>query len=128
MNIDASEFPFVWMRDGDRTDDEESEQQVFLDLLAGGRRFVLIAARMPSLSDLGEMTPDQRKARAVMFKQHRAAITRLCAAMIMVGDGSRLPAPIKAAIEGLSGAIGVPMVFVPDAAAALALGTARLAE
>ncbi|MCS6758529.1 MAG: hypothetical protein MO852_05390 [Candidatus Devosia euplotis] len=48
--------------------------------------------------------------------------------MIMVGDDSRLPVPIKAAIEGLSGAMGVPMVFVPDSAAALALGAARLAE
>lgn len=131
MRIDASSFPIVWMRDYDHDEDHDfaADRKVMLELLERGERFVLVAERMPGLSDVGDiadMGAEERKQRAQLFKAHKDEMTRLCAGMILIGRASGLPTAIRKPLEGLASALGIALLFADSQAAALQLARERL--
>jgi Asp-tRNA(Asn)/Glu-tRNA(Gln) amidotransferase A subunit family amidase len=107
MQLDMANFPIIWMREHEdaETEDFEATRDLLVDLLAREEKFVLVAGRMPSLSDLTEASPEEKKMRAQLFKTHRGSLVRLCAGMIIVGQASRLPAAISNAIEAFTKAM-----------------------
>lgn len=131
MHVDADSFPIVWMRDHDhgKNHDVAADRKVMLELLERGERFVLIAERMPGLSDVGDvadMGAEERRQRAQLFKAHKDEMTRLCAGMILIGRASGLPAAIRKPLEGLASALGIALLFADNQAAALQLARERL--
>ncbi|WP_332687345.1 hypothetical protein [Devosia sp.] len=128
MQLDMTQFPIIWMRDheDDEPEDVAATRDMLLDLLGKNERFVLVAGRMPSLSDLTEASPSEKKMRAQLFKTHRTKLTRLCAGMIIVGNGSKLPPAIAKAMEAFTNAMGVAVVFAASSEDAEAIAQERL--
>lgn len=129
MKLDITELPVIWIRehDEDETHDDKEDSEQFLAVLRRNERFVLIAARAPRLSDISEMDPEERKERAKLFKTHRQDLTRLCKGMILIGRAANLPLPVRKAIEKMSSAMGIDLLFADSEPAALALAQIRLA-
>jgi hypothetical protein len=130
MQLDMTQFPLIWMRE--HSDDHEQEEdaaarEALLALLERGEKFVLIATRLPTLAELAELKPEDKKMRAKLFKTHRAQLTRLCAGMIMIGSAANLPQPICKAVQGFTAMMGVAVFFAASVADADAIARERLA-
>jgi len=129
MRLDVENFPIIWMRE--EADGQEEDVAATRDLLIGllqrDERFVLVAERLPNLSDLTEASPDEKKMRAELFKTHRGQLTRLCAGMIIVGSGSNLPQALAKAMTAFTAAMGLSVAFARDVVEAETVARARLA-
>src|SRR5215217_5373624 len=128
MRLDITSFPIVWMREQAEGEEEDvaETRDLLIGLLQRDERFVLAAERLPGLADLTEASPEEKKMRAELFKLHRGQLTKLCAGMVIVGSGSKLPQAIAKAMAAFTGAMGVAVVFVRDAVEAEAVAHARL--
>ncbi|SMF74732.1 hypothetical protein SAMN02982989_4418 [Xaviernesmea oryzae] len=128
MRLDAENFPIIWMREHDHSDDhdDDADRKLFLELLARGERFVLIAEKMPRPSDLAETTPEGRREHARMFKAYKGEMARLCAGMILIGQASGVALPIRKTIENVSSAMGIGILFADSEATAMELARERL--
>lgn len=128
MRLDQSEFPIIWLTEDDSSEDIQESRDALIALLERGERFVLAAARMPGLHELSNMSPEEKKMRAQLFKDYKSQLTRLCAGMIMVGSASRLPPAMQKAIAGMSGLMGVSILFATDIDDARATARERLGK
>ena len=128
MQLDMTGFPIIWMREHEDGESEDfaATRDLLIALLDREEKFVLVAGRMPSLADLTEASPDEKKMRAQLFKTHREQLVRLCAGMIIVGHASRLPAAIGKAIEAFTRAMGVVVIFAADISEAETIARQRL--
>lgn len=129
MQLDMTRYPIIWMRShhDDEEEDIEATRDALVDLLDRGQRFVLVADRMPNLSDLKDSSPAEKKMRAQLFRTHREKLVRLCAGMIIVGDAAALPRALAKAIEAFTSAMGVGVVFAASLGDAETQARVRLA-
>lgn len=128
MKIDIATHPIVWLRDhaGDHPLDDEDDRRQLVELIARGERFVLVSERMPTLIDLADAAPQEKKVRAEMLKSLRGDISRLCAGAIVIGSSSSLPLALRKALEGLTATLGVPLAFAEAEADALHIASRML--
>ncbi len=128
MKLDLQNFPLVWMRDHEAEEqhDEDEEIAAFEHLLNERMPFAIIVERAPQLPDMTQMDPQDRARRARLFKVHKAEMSRLCVAFIVIVQDTRLPLPIRKAIEGVTSAMGVPLNFASDKLTAEAIARERL--
>lgn len=129
MRLDTQEFPLLWMRDHlpGEGEDHGDEIAALRALIEQGERFILLASRIPTLADMSDDSPAERKERALLFKEHKVKMARLCAGMILIGKPEALPLILRKPLQALAGLIGAEVIFAPDEAAARLLAKARLA-
>jgi hypothetical protein len=131
MQLDMTRFPIIWMRGHDEDDhqheDIEAQRDALVALLDGGQKFVLVADRLPTLGELTDIDPIEKKMRAQLFKTYRLQLTQLCAGMIMVGNAASLPEPLRKVMEAFTGMLGVPVLFAASAEVAETMARDRLA-
>lgn len=125
MRIDASEFPVIWLRDGE---DDGTDEARLTEILERGERFVMIAERLPRQEDMGEMDHEEKRRRALLFKNYRATLMRLCAGMFVIQGTAPVSTAIKVFIEGAGKAFGVPFIFVRTSEEAVMQARKRLAQ
>lgn len=130
MKIDIATHPIVWLRDhsSDHPHDEEADRRQLIELIAKGERFVLVSERMPTLIDLADAAPQEKKLRAEMLKSLRGDISRLCAGAIVIGSSASLPLTLRKALKGLTATLGVPLVFADAEADALHIARRMLSS
>lgn len=133
MHLNMSEWPLIWMEphDDNHPDDEhhQEEMRVVMDKLMGStQRFVLLTDRLPTLEDLKEKSREEKQLRAQFFKTYRSQFSKLCAAMIIVGNFAQLPIVLQKAVEGIGKMIGIPVLFALDVEEARLIAGEQLAR
>lgn len=91
-----------------------------------GAHFVLITDHAPD--DHEDETPEERKQKALFFKQVRDRLRKLCRGMIVVEGNNPTPAAGLIAAQAASKTLGFSVVFVADEQQAVEKGKLLLAK
>lgn len=129
MMLNCDEFPLVYVEDHDHAPQppgEPSWKDELEALLGRSRPFVLIFAA-PHEDDHEESQEDRRE-RAIWFKQNRARMMALCAGAMVIEKNGPTPMPIRLAAQGFGKALGIEFGFVGDDRAAREAAAALLAR
>lgn len=110
MLIDVSRFPLVFIKEPEASQADEPLDLKLGELLDRGERFVLLTDHLPG--DHEDEPAEQRKAKALFFKQNRQRFRQLCQGLILITDGRTVPAPVRLAAQAAGKALGLSMAFV----------------
>jgi hypothetical protein len=124
MLLDDTRFPLVFLRahtEAIATIDEQRERNGQLEkLLRRQTPFVLIADH--SMDDHAEETSEERKAKALFFKQIKNRMRRYCLGLIVIEGNTPVNSAARVAAAAASKAFGFSVQFVADGAAGAAKG------
>ncbi|MDV2115150.1 hypothetical protein [Alcaligenes faecalis] len=118
MQVDDTQFPFVFLREHSPQQTAQQTQDQLEALLNRGQRFVLLTDRMGSENHVHEESHEDRKQRALFFKQNKLRLKELCAGMVVISKGRAIPAAARLAQQTLGRVLGLRFAFVMDEAEA----------
>ncbi|MDH7795104.1 MULTISPECIES: hypothetical protein [unclassified Beijerinckia] len=122
MYLDQAHFPIVFLREEGPSEMPLPHQLV--ELLAAGKKFVLITHHR--LGEGHDETHEERKERALFFKQIRKQLHELCRGIIFIQGDRPFALPVRAAAQTFVKALGMTVAFVADEQAAVQQGNALL--
>jgi len=122
MYLDQAHFPIVFLREEGPSDTPLPNQ--FVELLANGKKFVLITHHRPG-GDHDE-THEERKERALFFKQIKNQLRELCRGIIFIQGERPFALPTRVAAQTFVKALGMTVAFVDDEQTAVQQGNTLL--
>ncbi|MBY6346403.1 hypothetical protein E5C31_10560 [Providencia rettgeri] len=114
MQVDDSQFPLVFLREHDQTQTPQQTQAQLEALLNRGQRFVLLTERLGGEDQAQAESHEERKQRALFFKQNKQRLKDLCAGMVLISKGRAIPAAARLAQQTLGRVLGLRFAFVMD--------------
>ena len=128
MLLDDSRFPLVFLRAHEEVYSSVEEvldrNRQIESLLEKQQHFVLIAD--PSDHDHDDETPEERRAKALFFKQIKAQMKQYCLGLVIVEGHAPLNAAARVAAVAASKALGFSVQFAADEEQAAVKGTLLL--
>jgi hypothetical protein len=88
MQLDDTQFPLVFLREHSTPQTPQQAQDQLEALLSRGQRFVLLTDRLGGEKHAHEESHEDRKQRALFFKQNKQRLKDLCAAKVASGRTS----------------------------------------
>ncbi|AYN20699.1 hypothetical protein [Alcaligenes aquatilis] len=114
MHVDDTQFPLVFLREHSPQQTPQQAQDQLEALLNRGQRFVLLTDRMGGEDPAHEESHEDRKQRALFFKQNKPRLKELCAGMVVISKGRAIPAAVRLAQQTLGRVLGLRFAFVMD--------------
>jgi len=118
MLLDDSRFPLVFLRS--QSESSASINQQFEDLLAKKQPFVLITDH--AHDDHEEETQEERKEKALFFKQIKDRMRSFCRGMIVIEGGKLANAAVRVTAAAAGKAFGFAILFAINEEEAAAKG------
>ncbi|WP_321291239.1 hypothetical protein [Alcaligenes phenolicus] len=87
MQVDDTQFPLVFLREHSSQQTPQQAQDQLEALLNRGQRFVLLTDRLGGGDHAHEESHEDRKQRALFFKQNKQRLKDLCAGMVVISKG-----------------------------------------
>lgn len=84
MQLDDTQFPLVFLREHSTPQTPQQAQDQLEALLSRGQRFVLLTDRLSGEKHAHEESHEDRKQRALFFKQNKQRLKDLCAGMVVI--------------------------------------------
>jgi hypothetical protein len=114
MPLDDTQFPWVFLREHSTPQTPQQAQDQLEALLSRGQRFVLLTDRLGGEKHAHEESHEDRKQRALFFKQNKQRLKDLCAGMVVISKGRAIPAAARLAQQTLGRVLGLQFSFVVD--------------
>lgn len=114
MHMDDTQFPLVFLREHDQQQTPQQAQDQLEALLDRGQRFVLLTERLGGAAGKQEESHEDRKQRALFFKQNKQRLKDLCAGMVVISKGRAIPTVARLAQQTLGRVLGLQFSFVLD--------------
>lgn len=114
MQLDATRFPLVFLREHDQDHSHQAAEAEFAALLDRGERFVLLTDHLPGDDHGHDESHEDRKQRALFFKRNKQRLKDLCAGLVIITGDRSIPAAAKLAVQTLGKVLGFASAFVRD--------------
>lgn len=114
MQLDATQFPLVFLREHDEHLSHQAAEAAFAALLDRGERFVLLTDHLPGDHHRHDESHDDRKQRALFFKRNKQRLKDLCAGLVIITGDRSIPAAARLAVQTLGKVLGLGFAFVRD--------------
>lgn len=130
MLLDESRFPLVFLREHEEETsslDEVTDRNLQLEsLLNREETFVLIADHSEHHHD--DEAPEERKAKALFFKQIKGRMRKYCLGLIVIEGHAPVTTTARVAAAAASKALGFSVQFAADEDQAATKGMLLLAQ
>jgi hypothetical protein len=114
MQLDATRFPLVFLREHDQERSHQEAEAEFTALLDRGERFVLLTDHLPGDDHGHDESHEDRKQRALFFKRNKQRLKDLCAGLVIITGDRSVSGAAKLAVQTFGKVLGFSSAFVRD--------------